>query len=47
MRAPLAQSLFEIVEGPFQDTGPKVFDLVSFFPFFRNYFNSSVNYIYS
>ena len=32
MRAPLARSLW-IVEGPFQDTGLKVFDLVSVFPF--------------
>lgn len=33
MRTPLARSLLKIVEGPFQDTGPKVFDLVSTFPF--------------
>lgn len=33
MRTPLARSVLKIVEGPFQDTGPKVFDLVSTFPF--------------
>ena len=34
MRAPLARSLLKIVEGPFQDIGPKVFALASIFPFF-------------
>ena len=33
MRTPLARSLLKIVESPFQDTGPKVFALVSIFPF--------------
>lgn len=33
MKTPLARALSEIVEGPFQDTGTKAFDLGSIFPF--------------